>query len=168
MHTSNPPTYTLSELCLLAELPARTVRYYVQIGLVDRPEGETRAARYGAAQLEQLLQIKKWTAAGVSLDRIRSLLHGEPPSVKPPPPAMGDVRVCSHISLGPGLELVVDPHAAGISPEQLRALVRALGSAARTVLSGTDPLENPERPGPELHSQNPRSQAGTPLSDDRT
>ena len=74
---SNPDQYTLNELCVLADLPVRTVRYYVQNGLVDKPQGETRAARYGARQLEQVLLIKKWTAAGVSLDRIRELLQGE-------------------------------------------------------------------------------------------
>ena len=47
------PSYPLAELCVLVDLPPRTVRYYVQIGLVDRPQGETRAARYGAVQLEQ-------------------------------------------------------------------------------------------------------------------
>ena len=65
------PSYALTDLCVLADLPQRTVRYYVQIGVVDRPEGETRAARYGSKHLEQLLLIKKWAAAGVSLDRIR-------------------------------------------------------------------------------------------------
>ena len=49
------PSYPLADLCVLADLPPRTIRYYVQMGLVDRPQGETRAARYGAAQLEQLL-----------------------------------------------------------------------------------------------------------------
>ncbi len=54
-----PPGYPLAELCVLADLPPRTVRYYVQIGLVNRPQGETRAARYGSTHLEQLLLIKK-------------------------------------------------------------------------------------------------------------
>ena len=30
--------FTLSELCILADLPVRTLRYYVQNGLVDHPE----------------------------------------------------------------------------------------------------------------------------------
>ena len=34
-------TYLISELCSLVDLPVRTVRYYVQQGLVDRPEGES-------------------------------------------------------------------------------------------------------------------------------
>ena len=77
------PGYPLAELCVLADLSPRTVRYYVQIGLVDRPQGETRAARYGTLHLEQLLLIKKWTAAGLSLERIRELLHGEQAPVPP-------------------------------------------------------------------------------------
>ena len=38
------PSYPLADLCVLVDLPPRTVRYYVQMGLVDRPQGETRAA----------------------------------------------------------------------------------------------------------------------------
>jgi hypothetical protein len=55
------PEYRLAELCVLTDMPVRTVRYYVQVGLVDKPVGETRAARYGQLHLEQLLLIKKWT-----------------------------------------------------------------------------------------------------------
>ncbi|BBB68776.1 hypothetical protein UNDYM_4523 [Undibacterium sp. YM2] len=57
-------SYLLPELCLMAEMSVRTVRYYMQIGLVSKPEGGTRAARYGAQHLEQLLLIKKWSSAG--------------------------------------------------------------------------------------------------------
>ena len=63
-----PPTATL------VDLPKRTVRYYMQIGLVDRPEGLNRGAKYYARHLEQLLGIRKWQEAGLSLDRIRELL----------------------------------------------------------------------------------------------
>ena len=70
-----PHTYSLQELAALVELPERTVRYYIQLGLVDRPEGETRAARYGERHLEQLLEIRKWQRAGLSLERIRELVE---------------------------------------------------------------------------------------------
>ncbi len=52
------PGYPLAELCVLADLPPRTVRYYIQIGLVDRPQGETRAARYGPRHLECVFHAK--------------------------------------------------------------------------------------------------------------
>jgi len=123
------PSYPLAELCVLADLPLRTVRYYIQIGLVDRPEGETRAARYGARQLEQLLLIKKWTAAGVSLERVRTLLRGEPPPVPPRHRPLGTVTVCSHLTVAEGVELVIDPGRAGLTPEQVRALVQGVMAA---------------------------------------
>lgn len=121
--------YPLADLCVLVDLPPRTVRYYMQIGLVDRPQGETRAARYGAAHLEQLLLIKKWTAAGLSLERIRELLRGEPPPVAPRNQAIGSVSVRSHITVAQGVEVVVDPGQAGLSPEQVRQFIRGVMSA---------------------------------------
>jgi len=115
-------TYTLDELCTLVECPKRTVRYYIQLGLVDRPEGETRAARYGPRHVEQLLQIRKWTEAGVSLERIRELLSGEAPPVPPRPRAAGTVEVWSHLVVADGVELTLEPTRAGLSPEAARAL----------------------------------------------
>jgi DNA-binding transcriptional MerR regulator len=119
-------SYPLTDLCVLADMPVRTVRYYVQTGLVDRPEGETRAARYGAKHLEQLLLIKKWTAAGVSLDRIKDLLRGEQAPVPPRPRAVGSVEVCSHLTVTDGIEIVIEPGRAGLSPEQVRSFVKGV------------------------------------------
>lgn len=122
-------SYALADLCVLADLPPRTVRYYVQIGLVDRPEGETRAARYGMRHLEQLLQIRKWTAAGVSLERIRELLHGATPPVPPRERAIGSVSVCSHVAVAEGVEVVIDPQRAGLSPEAVRQFIKGVMAA---------------------------------------
>jgi DNA-binding transcriptional MerR regulator len=117
------PGFTLDELCALVELPRRTVRYYIQIGLVDGPEGETRAARYGSRQVEQLLAIRKWSEAGVSLERIRELLTGAPPPVPPRPRGPGTVEVWSHLVVADGIELTLEPGRAELTPEQTRALL---------------------------------------------
>jgi DNA-binding transcriptional MerR regulator len=122
----NGNQHTLNELCVLADLPVRTVRYYVQNGLIDRPQGETRAARYGTQQLEQLLLIKKWTAAGVSLERIRELLQGEEAPVPARTRKPGSVEVCSHLYVADGLEVVIEPGRAQMSPEQVRAFTRGV------------------------------------------
>ena len=135
--TSSIPSYPLTELCVLADLPVRTVRYYVQIGLVDRPEGETRAARYSAHHLEQLLLIKKWTTAGVSLERIRDLLHGEQAPVPPRSRAVGSVEVCSHLTVTDGIEVVIEPSRAGLSPEQVRSFIKGV-MAVYTQISGEE------------------------------
>lgn len=124
--TPSSQSYPLADLCVLAGLPLRTVRYYVQVGLVDRPEGETRAARYGAKHLEQLLLIKKWTTAGVSLDRIRQLLHGEQAPVPPRQKRIGSVEVCSHLMVADGIEVVIEPGRAGMTPEQVRHFINGV------------------------------------------
>jgi DNA-binding transcriptional MerR regulator len=115
------PEWALDELAAQADLPRRTVRYYIQIGLVDHPTGETRAARYSTRHLEQLLQIRKWTEAGVSLERIRELLSGAVPPVPPRPRGPGTVEVWSHLVVTDGLEITLEPGRAGLSPEQVRA-----------------------------------------------
>jgi len=138
------PSYPLTDLCVLAGLPLRTVRYYIQVGLVDKPEGETRAARYGARHLEQLLLIKKWTAAGVSLERIRELLHGELAPVPPRPRAAGSVEVCSHLTVSDGIEVVIEPGRAGLSPEQVRRFIKSV-MAAYAAISPT-PASQQEPP----------------------
>ena len=134
---SSTPSYPLADLCVLADLPPRTVRYYVHIGLVDRPEGETRAARYGATQLAQLLLIKKWTAAGLSLDRIRELLRGEEAPVPPRARAIGSVEVRSHLMVADGVDVVIEPGRAGLSPEQVRQFIKGV-MAVFAQVSGAD------------------------------
>ena len=126
---NNTQTFSLDELCALTDLTKRTVRYYVQIGLVNRPEGETRAAKYSPQHLEQLLLVKKWTAAGVSLDRIRELLQGGSAPVPERGRLPGSIEVCSHLHVADGVELVIEPTRAGLTPEQLRHFVRAVMSA---------------------------------------
>ena len=138
-------TYPLTELCVLADLPIRTVRYYVQNGLVDRPEGETRAARYGAKHLEQLLLIKKWTASGVSLERIRELLHGATPPVPPRTRPVGSVSVCSHLTVADGIEVVIDPGRAGLSPEQVRQFIQGVMQLFGQISGATECSDTTQR-----------------------
>lgn len=69
------PTYSLEDLAERSDTPARTIRYYIQRGLVSRPVGEKRGAHYTAEHLGQLLQIRRWVAAGMSLQRIGELMQ---------------------------------------------------------------------------------------------
>jgi DNA-binding transcriptional MerR regulator len=117
-------SFSLDELSALVDLPRRTVRYYIQLGLVDRPAGETRAAQYGARHVEQLLQIRKWTEAGVSLERIGELLSGAPPPVPARPRGAGTVEVWSHLVVADGVEIGLEPGRAGLTPEEVRAFFK--------------------------------------------
>jgi DNA-binding transcriptional MerR regulator len=119
-------TFSLDELCTLTDLPKRTVRYYMQMGLVDRPIGETRAAHYLSAHLDQLLKVKQLADAGISLERIADIQNGEVLPVPPKPRKPGDIQVKSHIHVAPGIELQISPEEADMSPEQIRGLVKAV------------------------------------------
>jgi len=120
------PVFSLDQLCTLADCPKRTVRYYVQLGLVDRPEGETRAARYGQRHLAQLLRVRQLSESGVSLERIREVLAGASAPVPPRARAPGSVQLRSHVWVAPGVELQIDPEEAGVPAERLHEFVRAV------------------------------------------
>lgn len=120
--TSPDRRFTLDELCTLANVPKRTARYYIQIGLLERPVGEARGAHYLSLHLDTLLRIRRLADAGVSLERIREVLSGAPPAVPTRPRGPGTVEVWSHLVVADGLELQVEPARAGLSPEQVRAL----------------------------------------------
>jgi len=119
-------TFSLDELCTLTDLPKRTVRYYMQMGLVDRPIGETRAAHYLSLHLDQLLKVKQLSDAGISLERIAEIQNGEELQIPAKPRKPGDIQVKSHIHIAPGIELQISPEEADMSPEQIRALVKAV------------------------------------------
>jgi len=124
---TDSPRFTLDELAALAELPRRTVRYYIQIGLLDKPGGLGRGAHYDSRHLDQLLTIRKWQQAGLSLERIRELLAPEGETEVPPRPRQrGSLEVWSHLVIDEGVELTLEPQRAGLSPEQVRALARGV------------------------------------------
>lgn len=121
--------FNLDDLCTLSDTSKRTVRYYMQIGLVDPPIGSTKAAHYLHQHLDQLLTIRKLSEAGVSLERIREVLSGETPPLPPRQRQSGSVEVRSHLFIADGVELEISPERAGLSPEQVRTLVRAVMKA---------------------------------------
>ena len=131
-------TFSLDELCTLTDFSKRTVRYYMQLGLVDRPIGETRSAHYLDVHLEQLLRIKKLTDAGVSLERIREVLAGEEPPVPARQRKPGSIEVKSHLFIAPGVELQISPEEADLSPEQVRELIKAIMVTAQQVLQSKE------------------------------
>ena len=123
-------TFSLDEISVLAELPRRTVRYYIQCGLIDRPQGIGKGAFYSERHVEQLLLVRKWQLAGLSLERIGELLKQPDDGPLPPSPRRaGTVEVWSHLVVADGIELTLDPGRAGLTPEQVRAFFRAVSQA---------------------------------------
>jgi DNA-binding transcriptional MerR regulator len=124
---------SLETLASLAGLTPRTVRYYVQEGLVSPPEGAKRGAFYTRLHLEQLLQVRRRAGEGMSLERIRQLQQGAKEDPPPTPVRPGTVEVWSRVTLADGVEVHLEPGRAGLSPQQVRALVKRVTLAYREV-----------------------------------
>ena len=132
-------TFTLDEIASLAELPRRTVRYYIQSGLIDRPQGVGKGSYYTQRHLEQLLLVRKWQLAGLSLERIGELLKQQDTGPLPPTPRRaGTVEVWSHLVVADGVELTLEPGRAGLTPEQVRAFFRAVTQAYAQIHEGEE------------------------------
>lgn len=127
--------WTLEKLAERTGVPRRTIRYYIQLGLVPRPHGERRGALYGREHLDRLLEVRRLAQQGFSLSEIAEALrqgeHGAPIPDRP----VGSIDMRAHISLGPGIELVVDRSRAALTSSEIEVL-------AKTVI---DALENARR-----------------------
>jgi len=131
--------FSLDQLASLVEMPKRRVRFYIQSGLVDRPQGSSpRTAYYTTRHLEQLLAVRKWQRAGVSLERIRELISGREDALPPKPRGAGDVEVWSRLVVNDGVELHIEPGRAGLSPEQVRSLFRTVMDAYKRIRGTED------------------------------
>jgi DNA-binding transcriptional MerR regulator len=120
--------YGIQELVQLTGVPRRTIRYYVQRGLLEPPLGAGRGHYYTEEHLGRLRQIRDLQSQGLRLDEILGCLergNEEAPAVLPP------VELATRIFVAPGLEILVSHGARAPSPAQLRALA----AAARKILS---------------------------------
>lgn len=137
--------FTIDEICTLVEMNKRKVRFYIQKGLVDRPTGTGKGAYYTHVHLEQLLAIRKWKDAGLSLERIQEILSSEKDGFqnqKPmPPPRLrnqGSVEVWSHLYISDGVELHIEPGRSGLNPEQVRSLFREVMNRYKIIKNKED------------------------------
>jgi DNA-binding transcriptional MerR regulator len=73
-----PTEYTLSELAHLSGVSPRTVRYYIQSGLLPAPIGAGPGARYTEAHLDRLRVIRKLQGSHLPLAEIRRRLESIP------------------------------------------------------------------------------------------
>jgi DNA-binding transcriptional MerR regulator len=105
------PRYLIDELCKLTNFSRRTVRYYVQEGLVDPPAGRGRGGYYSDLHAAQLARIRALQEQGYRLDAIRGMLAlrgaAEAPRPAEAAPATGGEPSPAP---EPGAELPQSPH----------------------------------------------------------
>jgi DNA-binding transcriptional MerR regulator len=73
----NTKQYTIEELCLNSGIKRRTIRYYIQEGLLDPPAGRGRGGFYYDSHLERLHQIKSLQEKGMRLAAIREFFRNK-------------------------------------------------------------------------------------------
>lgn len=133
-----PITYGIEELARLSGVSRRTIRYYVQIGLLQAPVGERRAARYSADHLERLLKIRRLALNHVPLEEIAGSLKNDfevSDACCISERRLGEVNVCSHVNLGAGLTLVIDPNLARMKAEAIRELASGIVTLVKEIES---------------------------------
>lgn len=132
MEKSTDSRFTLNQLAQLSNVVPRTIRFYIQMGLVRRPNGNCRGAWYDSEHLETLLRIRRLSEKGLSLEAIRQALI--PDSENSKNASERDVPVVTtrtHMRVASGVEIVLDPLRAPLSPEAMRRFVATVMDAYR-------------------------------------
>lgn len=117
--------YAIGELATLGGVSRRTVRYYVQEGLIRPPLGLGRGNHYTPEHLDQLLRVKAMQESGRTLDDIRRELGQKPKGGTKEEPVREESAPRSlwrRISVAPGVELHVASTVRLPSPARLREL----------------------------------------------
>lgn len=135
---TDTPLYGIEDLASLGGVSRRTVRYYVQEGLLPAPLGVGRGKHYGREHLERLLAVKALQEAGRSLEQIRrtraegaarpdNVTVDDSFGVHPPPapaslPAWAARSLWRRLVLAPGVELHVANEVSLPAPMRLQEL----------------------------------------------
>lgn len=131
---------SIQNLVDLSGVSRRTVRYYVQRGLIPPPEGAGRGHYYTRDHLEQLQRVRAMQQAGHSLNEIAALigdvsgavrelaLHFSPAASPAPRKAesIPEVSLTTRIHIADGVELLVSPPSKVPDPKRLAELAQAI------------------------------------------
>lgn len=109
----------IGQLAELSGVSRRTIRFYIQNGLLQPPLGAGRGHYYTEEHLRDLLRIKALKENNLSLEQVAGQLHGQNESeavVYPLPTTWVRIEVC------PGIELNVQGGVYPVTPARVRKL----------------------------------------------
>lgn len=128
--------FSIGELADAGGVSRRTVRFYVQRGLIAAPLGVGRGAYYDAGHLAQLLAVKRRQEAGEPLGAIAD-------SEAPEPLPLPETESWSRRVIVSGVELHV--RAGALTPAQELAFVQTLQHLVNQVGSEAWPTHHSKR-----------------------
>lgn len=103
--TADTPRYSIGELAKLGGVSRRTVRYYVQRGLLEAPTGLGRGRHYTQRHLDTLIRIRKLQEAGRPLAAIGNRIGPGPEPESPASPRPPRFATWTRIEIADGVEL---------------------------------------------------------------
>ncbi|TFG61744.1 MAG: MerR family transcriptional regulator [Spirochaetales bacterium] len=101
--------YNIETLAGLTGLTRRTIRYYIQRGLLEPPEGGGRGSFYTDEHLARLNLVKQWTEQGVPIIHMKAMLEGKTPGVLADADQVMRTVTIEKCEVGPGMELNFPP-----------------------------------------------------------
>jgi DNA-binding transcriptional MerR regulator len=101
--------YNIETLAKMTGLTRRTIRYYVQRGLIDQPEGGGRGSYYTDRHLDTIDKIKKWSEQGVPLIHMKAMLEGKAIPVHVDISTGIRTESCERCAMQDGIELLYRP-----------------------------------------------------------
>jgi DNA-binding transcriptional MerR regulator len=119
--------YTIEDLCELIGFTRRTIRYYIQEGLLDPPAGRGRGGFYFDSHLERLRQIKTLQDDGLKLSQIQELLKvGKKPEMAP----LREIWI--RYPIEPGIEIHIQKELDESERKKMAEIIRV----AKSILKG--------------------------------
>ena len=135
-------TFTIHELAEITGVSSRTVRFYVQRGLIDAPQGRGRGSAYTQQHVEQILRVRGLQREGLALQAIQQLPEdGTAPEV--PKASKYVPTLMLRIPLAPGIRLEIE----GSHRPPDAALVDRLAAACERILEEQRAEEQEPDPG---------------------
>ena len=118
--------YTIEQLGELTGFTRRTIRYYVQEGLIDPPAGRGRGGFYYDSHVQQLLRIKSFQEKGIGITAMVSLMKNEAPE-----PVLPTREVMIRYEIVPGMEINVSREMEIKEPKRVLEIIRIAKSIAK-------------------------------------
>ena len=126
------PRYTIDELGEKTGFSRRTIRYYVQEGLIDPPAGRGRGGFYNDSHVAKLLRIKAQQGLGFKLSEIAVSNEGIGSEAAEAAPV---AQAWVHYQVAPGVELHISRD---VEREEMRKVLELLRAARSIMKEDTD------------------------------
>ncbi|HMK44935.1 MAG TPA: helix-turn-helix domain-containing protein [Dissulfurispiraceae bacterium] len=115
--------YSIDEIAAMTGLTRRTIRYYVQEGLINPPAGRGRGGFYYDSHLQAVTRIRQLQEQGASLQTIRNMFNF-PSSESSVPTAIDERELWSRVQIVKGLELHISKEVGEKEHRKLNELIR--------------------------------------------